>query len=107
MSYTVRDALPAALADVDGVKGYARMPKVPKPGDVWLKWMGGEAVAPQLFQDTWQLQVMLPSDVSAHDDWIIEHVDAIIEATAHLVFVFNRGPGSVGELPALMLDCRE
>ncbi len=103
-------AIKAALDSVDGVRGYELKPAAPKPGDGWPRWASSAHSAPGVLEDGWQVIILLTPDEAKQREWIAarrwELLDAL-QSGADGVFVEGMEAGSVGDSPALLINCRE
>lgn len=75
-----RAALAAAAGTVDGVTGYAKQPGAYRTGDAWAVWGGSERFDGGLFLTTWRVLVAIPNDEAGADQWIADHLEALIDA---------------------------
>lgn len=84
MSLTGKRAqIAAALSTVDGVTGFERRPRGPRPGDAWPLYQGAARDGDTgLFAHTFAVGLMLPQDEAAADDWIDGHLESIADALA-------------------------
>ncbi len=81
-----RDAVAAAVSSIAGLKGYARRPNAPKPGDAWPQWRGGERVDGWALIHTWHVLLLLPGNEHDADAWVDEHGDALFVALEQHAF---------------------
>lgn len=107
MSFEERQPIAEALSTVAGVNGFAYKPRAATLGDAWPQWLGGEHVAPGVFQTNWRIVVLVPVDEQAQEEWINAHLQPLVEALADVVWITDVTPGVSGDSPALMLNSRE
>lgn len=100
MSLTAtRAALAAALTAVDGVTGYAYPTSTKRPGDAWPLWAGALPPEPgpysHAFVQSWRVEVVLPPDPEAADEWTSAHVEDLVDALAAHLQITGYGPARV------------
>lgn len=111
MSFAVTRAdLTAQLSTVEGVTGYAKRPKVIKPGDAWplLGSVGNRSAL--AFQATWRVIVALGNDEATAIDKAEALLPELVEAIDPVAYVDGAVPFAVptqaGELFALEITAR-
>lgn len=83
-----KEALAAALGEVDGITAYAVRPTVLTPGDAFIRWRGWARADGQVFQATYAVVIVLPpGDEAAADAWAYEHADLIADALQPVMYV--------------------
>lgn len=93
-----RDEIAAVLSTVDGVKGYAKRPDAPRPGDAWPQWGGSERDEnTPAFMETWQVLVHLPADYARADAWVDSHRDALWDAVESVGWILAFEPAELGQ----------
>jgi hypothetical protein len=75
-----RQAIADAVSTIVGLKGYARRPNAPKPGDAWPLWRGGERADGHVMLNTWAVVLLLPGDEERADSWVDQHGDDLFDA---------------------------
>jgi hypothetical protein len=91
-----RAAIKAALDTVTGVTGYLKRPSTPKPGDAWPLWRGAARGDVRLFEHAWAVAVLLPQDELAANDWVDDHIDALVDALRPVLYVEGYDPANFG-----------
>jgi hypothetical protein len=111
MSFAVtRAELADQLSEVDGVQGYAKRPKVIKPGDAWplLGSVGNRSGS--AFQATWRIFVVLGNDESSAIDKAEALLPELCAAIDPVAYVDGAVPFAIptqgGELFALEITAR-
>lgn len=98
MSLTAtRDALVAALNEVDDITALGSLPDAPHPGDALVAWGALTAQgAPGLFETQWEIRVVgggTPADSLAFLD---DHLSDILDAMDGLLIVTEVRPVAFG-----------
>ena len=107
---TTRAELAAQLSTVDGVTGYAKRPKILKPGDAYplLGSIGDRSG--NMFQATWRLIVVLGNDEAKALDKAEALFPELADAIDPVAYVDGAEPFAVptqgGELFALEITAR-
>lgn len=107
---TTRAELAAQLSTVEGVTGYAKRPKITKPGDAWplLGSFGNRSGG--AFEVTWRVIVILGNDESSAIDKAEALLPELAEAIDPVAYVDGGTPFAVptqgGELFALEITAR-
>ena len=107
---TTRAELAAQLTTVDGVTGYAKRPKILKPGDAWplLGSVGDRSGS--AFMVTWRVIVVLGNDEAAAIDLAEALIPELFSAIDPVAYVDGCAPFAIptqgGELFALEIMTR-
>lgn len=107
---TTRAELAAQLSTVDGVTGYAKRPKIIKPGDGWplLGSIGDRSGS--AWQATWRVIVILGNEEAAAIDKAEVLLPELLEALDPVAYVDGAAPFAVptqgGDLFALEITAR-
>lgn len=105
-----RAEIAAALESVDGVKGYVKRPKAPKPGDAWPLLPDYDLQAGLVWRPTWRVIVVLPADEAAAAEWMDDHFLPIVAALRVPAFPESAAAGvmqtSGGDLLILEITMR-
>ena len=107
---STRAELAAQLSTVEGVKGYAKRPKIIKPGDAWPLFGSFGNRSGGAFQVTWRVIVILGNDEAAAIDKAEALLPELAEALDSVAYVDGGEPFAVptqgGELFALEITAR-
>lgn len=96
---TTRTALADALTTVDTVTGHRYPTTTKRPGDAWPLWVG--ATPPDdgryafTFVQAWRVEVVLPTDPEAADEWVAGHIDDLVDALAPHLSITGYGPARI------------
>ena len=107
---TTRAELAAQLTTVDGVTGYAKRPKIIKPGDAWPLFGSANRGPGLAFEATWRIIVVLGNDEAAAIDKAEALLPELAEAIEPVAYVDGAQPFAVptqgGDLFALEITAR-
>lgn len=107
MSLAERTPIAAALSAVDGVQGFAYRPKAARLGDAWPVWVSCAQVTPGIFETSWRVEILVPTDELRREEWIDERLQGLVDSLSEVLYVVSAAPGVSSDTPALILTCKE
>lgn len=96
---TTRTAIADALTDTGLVAGHRYPTSTKRPGDAWPIWVNAEppdaGAYATAFVHTWRVEVVLPPDPEAADEWTSANVEQLVDALVPHLSVTGYGPARV------------
>ncbi|HVQ96133.1 MAG TPA: hypothetical protein VMU51_34250 [Mycobacteriales bacterium] len=110
MFVTSRDAIAAALSDVDGVTGHRTRPTTLIPGNAWPRLASIDHGPGGAFSATWHVVVVMHGDEAVAAEQLDALLPALVEALGPVLYVDQAAPvqldTEVGKVLAVQLTGR-